>query len=308
MQLKQLEVFDAIVRSGSVSAAAREMGMTQSAVSKILARFEDELGFEVFYRQNGKLTPAPRASSVLERSRKVLEAMSSLRAVRDNSGDAGQKVMSVVTVPSLAHAVIPPVLKQFNTFQPDTRVLFDVRTTQATIDTMIRQAADFALVTLPVSHPTLTVQPLYRSTSHCCIPDNHPLAQKSRISPEDLIGEPLILLSTRQPTRQQIDEAFRRHGIRPNVRIETANVLAACKCAEQGLGIAIVNALMAGYTDTSNVVIRPFGSEIFHTLALLEVAGVERKPAVNTFLECLHTSVQHMCATTGLKVDVLRYA
>lgn len=308
MQLKQLEVFDAIVRSGSVSAAAREMGMTQSAVSKILARFEEELGFEVFYRQNGKLTPAPRASAVLERSRKVLEAMSSLRAVRDDSGDAGQKVLSVVTVPSLAHAVIPTVLKQFNTFHPDMRVLFDVRTTQATIDTMIRQAADFALVTLPVSHPTLTVQPLYRSTSHCCIPDSHPLAKKSRICPEDLIGEPLVLLSTRQPTRQQIDEAFRRHGIRPNVRIETANVLAACKCAEQGLGIAIVNALMAGYTDTSNVVIRPFGSEIFHTLALLEVSGVERKPAVDSFLECLHGSVQHMCATTGLKVEVLRYA
>ncbi|MES0884359.1 LysR family transcriptional regulator [Roseibium sp. SCP14] len=308
MQLKQLEVFDAIVRSGSISAAAREMGMTQSAVSKILARFEEDLGYEVFYRQNGKLVPAPRASSVLGRVRKVLEAMSSLRAVRDDSGEKAQKVLSLVTVPSLAHAVIPTVLKQFNELHPETRVLFDVRTTHATIDTMIRQAADFALVTLPVSHPTLSVQPLYRSTSHCCIPETHPLAEKERISAEDLIDEPLVLLSTRQPTRQQIDEAFRRNGIRPNVKIETANVLAACRCAEQGLGIAIVNALMAGYTGSSRVAIRPFGSEIFHTLALLEGAGLDRKPEVDSFLKCLHSSVEHMCETTGLNVETLSYS
>ena len=305
MQLKQLEVFDAIVRSGSVSAAAREMGMTQSAVSKILARFEGELGYEVFYRQNGKLLPSPRASSVLERVRRVLEAVSSLREVRDDRDDAAQSILKLVTVPSLAHAVIPTVLNQFNKIHPQTRVLFDVRTTQATIDTMIRQAADFALVTLPVSHPTLSVRPLYRSTSHCCLLKSHPLAKKNHITAEDLIGEPLILLSARQPTRQQIDEAFRRKGIKPVIRVETANVLSACKCAEEGLGIAIVNALMAGYSDSSNVVIRPFGSEIFHTLALVEVAGVDRKPEVGSFLKCLNASVAHMCATTGLEVDQL---
>ncbi|MBL4558852.1 MAG: LysR family transcriptional regulator [Rhodobacteraceae bacterium] len=113
MELKRLEVFEAIMRSGTVSAAARELGLTQSAVSRILARFEADLGFPLFRRAQGRLVPTARAHAVLVQVREVLAAVSGLRGLR--SGDAARQrdALRFVTVPTLADTIMPTVLRSY---------------------------------------------------------------------------------------------------------------------------------------------------------------------------------------------------
>ena len=305
MQLKRLEVFDAIVRSGTVFATARELGMTQSAVSRVLAKFEADMGFELFFRQQGKLVPAPRASAVLSRVRKVIEACSSLREMQMEHGNASSRILNLVAVPSLAYALIPSVLGAYIGQHPDVRIRFDVRTAHATIEAVIAGHADIAIITLPASHPALTVTPLFRVKSCCVMPDDHPLASRERVSAHDLVGEPLILLPLRQPTRQLVDDSFARAGVTPNVRIETANVVSACRCAEEHLGIAIVNSLMAAYYDRPGLTLRPFEPQIHHTLALLEPSGRTRSAEVTDFIRCLQQDVKRVENLLGFEIDYL---
>ncbi len=308
MQIKQLEIFDAIVRAGSVSAAARELGMTQSAVSRILAKFESELGFDLFNRRNGRLVPSSRSSLVLTRVRRVLEAVSELHDVKQDWAGKRPQALELVTVPSLAQGVIPRVLSEFSKTYPEIRIHLDVRTTQATIDSIIARQADFGLLTLPVSHQTLSVQPLMRMKSACVLPKGHRLADKTEITPKDLENEPLVLLTRRQPSRLLIDEAFRREGVKPFVRIETANVHAACQCTQEGLGITIANALMAGYSASTGMVIRSFGPQIHHTLALIEPAGKDRSPLTSGFLSCFYKDVLRMEQERCLNIEHLHDA
>jgi len=71
MNLRQLEVFNAIMRFGSVTGAARELGVSQPAVSKILRHAEDQLGMRLFERLNGRLQPTMEAKAIqaeMERS------------------------------------------------------------------------------------------------------------------------------------------------------------------------------------------------------------------------------------------------
>lgn len=304
LDLRQLEVFEAIMRSGSVSAAARELGITQSAVSRILARFEASLGMDLFTRANGRLTATHHANAVLSKSRGILEAVSSLEAMSAQAGP-DHRELTFVTVPSLSYGLVPSVLRTYSAARPDVRFRFDVRTTEAAVDAMVRSEVDFAVVALPVSHPTLQVTSLFRTVSCAVMRHDHRLAQKDLIRPEDLSTEKMIFLLRRQPTRQLIEDAFVRTGLTPDVRIETSNVATACLCAAEGLGIAVVNGLMAGYSATPDLVIRPFEPRVHHTVALVEKAGRERGDGVNFFVDCLVNEVREKFASTGAAIEIL---
>jgi DNA-binding transcriptional LysR family regulator len=304
VDLRRLEVFEAIMRSGSASAAARELGMTQSAVSRILARLEGDLGYPLFTRANGRLQATDRAQSALVQARDVMLALSAMREI-GGAGTRGPEHLEFVTVPSVAHGLVPSVLRAYAAGRPAARFRFDVRTTESAVDAMVRGLADFALVALPVSHKRLRVTPLFRATSCCVLRADHPLAAKPRISAADLGGEPLIFLLRRQPTRKLIEAAFRRVGAAPDIRIETSNVATACRCAAQGLGVAVVNGLMAGYAAEPGLAIRPFAPSIHHTLALVEPAGRERPEALGAFLACLLGDVEAMARRQGVAVEAL---
>lgn len=304
MDLRQLEVFEAIMRSGSVSAAARELGITQSAVSRILARFETSLGFDLFTRANGRLTATRQANAVLSQARGILESVSALEAMSQRVGFQHRE-LTFVTVPSLSYGLIPSVLRAYSSVCPDIRIRFDVRTTEATVDAMLRRDVEFAIVALPVSHPTLHVTPLFRTVSCAVMHRDHRLAGKELIVPEDLSDEKMIFLLRRQPTRQLIEDAFLRAGLAPDVQIETSNVVTACLCAAQGLGIAVVNGMMAGYSATPDLAIRPFEPRIHHTIALVEQAGRERGEGVSLFVECLVNEVREKFALMGLPLEIL---
>ena len=299
-----MEVFEAIMRSGSVSAAARELGITQSAVSRILARLEKNLGSELFVRANGRLTATGRAERVLLQTRDILESVAALRAM-PSPADPKQHRITFVTVPSLSYGLIPSVLRAFSKERPDVRFGFDVRTTEATVDAMVHSEAEFAIVALPVSHPTLHVTPLFRTTSCVVLHKSHPLASRDQIEPDDLIGEKMIFLLRRQPTRQLVEEAFRRTGCAPDIQVETSNVATACRCASEGLGLAVVNAMMAGYSATPDLVIRPFEPPIHHTVALVEKAGRKRSDDLAWFLECLKSEVQSKFKKLDLPLEIL---
>lgn len=305
MEFKRLEVFEAIMRSGTVSAAARELGMTQSAVSRILARFEEDLGYQLFARTNGRLVATARADAVLVQVREVLVSVSGLREMQSDRIARRADKLSFVTVPSVAHDLIPAVLRRLRVLRPTLRLDFDVRTTEAAIDVMVRGGAEFGLVALPVSHPTLRATPLYRTTSCCVLPAAHPLARQEAVAAEDLRGEGLIFLLRRQPTRRLIEEAFLRAGVVPDIRLETANVATACRCTAEGLGIAVVNALMAGFSAPEGLAIRRFLPGIHHTLALIEPAGRPRGAEVVAFVACLCDAVEAVAAARGIAVERL---
>lgn len=292
------------MRSGSVSAAARELGITQSAVSRILARFEADLGFGLFTRANGRLSATRQANAVLSQARGILESVSALEAMSARAGFAHRE-MTFVTVPSLSYGLVPSVLRAVAEERPDARFGFDVRTTEAAIDTMVRSEAEFAVVALPVSHPTLHVTPLFRTISCAVMRHDHPLARKETIRPEDLATEKMIFLLRRQPTRQLIEDAFQRAGLEPDVRVETSNVSAACRCASEGLGVAVVNAMMASYSATPELAIRPFEPHIHHTVALIEPTGRERSAEVGIFVNCLMAEIKRTFQAQGLPLDVL---
>jgi DNA-binding transcriptional LysR family regulator len=134
------------------------------------------------------------------------------------------------------------------------------------------RTADCGFVKLPLDRGDISTVTLSTSETVCVLPASHPLAQHEFLTPELLRAEPLVLLGFGTWSRRQIDDAFRERGVRPDVKMETHTVGSACAFAAEGIGIAIVNALMAKNFVRSGTVIRVFRPQILHQYAFMTSA------------------------------------
>jgi DNA-binding transcriptional LysR family regulator len=101
----------------------------------------------------------------------------------------------------------------------------------------------------------------------CVLPEHHPLAARPEISVRDLFGVELILLARMRPPRQEIDRLFWQIGLQPNVRLEVHSVMSACALAARGLGVTLVNELMAQDYRHLPITIRPLKESLRHPFA-----------------------------------------
>ena len=119
MRLRHIEVFQAIRQTGSVSAAAQLLHVSQPAVSKVLQHAELQLGFALFLRVRGKLQPTPEALLLEREVDKVTESLQGVqRLAQSLRREPGQR-LRIGSTPALALALLPPVISEWTRRYPD---------------------------------------------------------------------------------------------------------------------------------------------------------------------------------------------
>lgn len=269
MKLRDLEALVAILQTATVSGAARALSVTQPAVSRMLARLEAELGFDLFYRQGGRLVPTRAAETIQAEARRIVDNIGELQQLCLNvrSGRAGE--IKLGCAQGLIQSLIPHAVRIFSSDWQDVRIVVEPRPNRLLVEQIASHQLELGLLFLPIEHPGVEVEPLDWIASVCALPVGHPLAGHDRLEPRDLIEERLILLSKSDPARFPIEHAFRQARVVPLIRHETPSVTLAVRLAAEGCGIAIVNGLMAREAAGADVALVPFFPEIRHQIALI---------------------------------------
>jgi DNA-binding transcriptional LysR family regulator len=183
-------------------------------------------------------------------------------------------VLIRIAVPhSVAEGLLPAVLKGFLVAHPDASVEV-LAGTYATIERWVGSGeADLGFVALPTSFPGLAVERVARVASVAVLPRGHALARRKAIAAGDLVGTPLVMIGRQQTTRLQVERAFRKAGVIPEVKVETHTVASACALVAAGLGVSLVNGLMAEGVRHLGFVIRPFVPALEQEFGLAFRAG-----------------------------------
>jgi len=239
--LKSLECFRAIVDTGSATAAARQLNMTQPGVSRLLGLLEHKLGLSLFHRNKGRLVPTHEALLFHKEVELALKSIDRVSELARNLRNADFGELTIVSPPSLAEGLLSRVISEFIALHPNVHVSLDSQSVETARDMVALRAVDCGFIKLPVEHPGLICEPLIKAGTLCALPPKHPLASKRVINVTDLDCEPLILLGKGRVSRQQLDAAFLDAGVTMNVRVETHTVSSACAFARDGTGIAIIN-------------------------------------------------------------------
>lgn len=285
LNLLALKSFQEIIQAGSATAAAERLGMSQPGVSRLIAKLERDMGFELFYREKGRLVPTAEGLLVFDEVALAfsnIERINSL--VRDiRNHETGQ--LKIVAPPSFSEGVLSDVIVNFLKAYPKVRLNIDSRSAETAKLLVATRAADCGFAKLPLDRPDIHAEKIVSCDTMCVLPRKHPLAEMPVLTPALLKDELLILLGLGRWSRTQIDDAFKKAGVYPTVKIETHTVGAACAFAARGIGVAIVNELMAKSFLGNDLVLRKFRPEILHEFIFITSALTPASRLARAFLD-----------------------
>jgi DNA-binding transcriptional LysR family regulator len=243
VELRQLEVFLAVVEAGTISAAARGLGSAQSVVSTAVRALEEDLGVVLFVRTSRRAVLTDAGRALLPEARRLLAGAAEARAaVRDaEDGPAGPLAVGVVTT---MHPVdLPRLLRRFTTANPRVSVSMRVFAdgSRGLLRALVEGELDAAFLSWPFRPPgTVQLRPLVRSPFRLLLPAGHPLASPEPVGLADLAGERWIDGPPGFGNRLQVDAMFDRAGARRQVVLEVPDVSTFPRYVAAGLGPAFV--------------------------------------------------------------------
>ena len=227
-------MFNAVVETGSITAAARKVHRVPSNLTTRLRQLEDDLGVALFIRENQRLRLAPAGYSFLEYSKKILALVSEARSVV--SGDEPQGIFSLGSLESTAAVRIPGVLADYNQRYP--RIQFDLVTgpSGTMIDGVLGGTLSAAFVDGPVLHPSLEGQLVYREEMMLVAPVGHKNVARAR----DINGASIYAFRANCSYRRHFESWFNADRATPGKIHEMESYHGMLACVIAGAGLALM--------------------------------------------------------------------
>jgi DNA-binding transcriptional LysR family regulator len=288
MNLRQIEAFRAIMLRGSMTAAAQELRTSQPTISRSIAELEALVGFKLFERKAGRLTPTDQGLSFYREVDRSFLGLDNLSQVAKDICVFGTGRLRIAAMPAMALGFIPRCIRVFKDRFPKVTISLQMGGDATVTRWMSSHYCDIGFVANVVEAPSIERRQLYRVPGLCALPPGHPLAKRKIIEPRDLEGEPFISLSLEDGARARVDQTFERYGVNRQMTLETPFGATICALVEQGLGIGIVNPIAAADYRHSGIVFRPFKPEVmFHGNAIFP-SHRQANVLVDGFLGVVH--------------------
>jgi len=238
MNLVQVRMFCLSATLGSLSDAARAMGITQSAVSKGLSRLQEEEGVRLFETSRGKLALTPAGEAFLPFARRILEQETlAARCLRDfRQGE----VVSILTSETFGIHYLPPVVRRLRARWPSTRVRVDLAHNANIEDRIARGTHDVGILSRPGRNPALDYFHLLDDELALVCTFGHELSGRT-VDPAELSGRSFILHEAGSVPRQLAEEFLARHSLSVDVPMEVSNVESMKVLVRENAGFAFLS-------------------------------------------------------------------
>jgi DNA-binding transcriptional LysR family regulator len=298
MTLRQLETIYAIMRAGSITAAARNLHITQPAVSAVLKHTEQQLKMKLFERIGGRLHPTPEVLTLLPDLEEIFGRIDTMGRAMQEMRDGRTGKLVLATSPTLVNAFVPQAVAALRKAAPRLDIVVHSLPTALVITRISRREADIGLIYGPVVDPALDSEDLITTEMTCVVRGDHPLAKKSVIRASDLRDESVI--STGPGTRlgALVEEACLREGQpAPHIGIEASSSLAACMMVACGAGIGLVDRSIELSGKFDDLAFRPFRPRVEVKIQLVFPRDRPRSRASMQLADWLMRKYSHGPAT-----------
>jgi DNA-binding transcriptional LysR family regulator len=238
--LTQLTAFLAVVRGGSVTAAADELVVTQPSVSSAVAALSRELGCELFERagRSIRLTEAGRAFAPYAED--VLGLLETGRTAAREAVAVAARRLKIAAVTTAAESFVPSIMREFSTQHPEIGLTLVVGNRQQVLDRVLRHAADIAITGKPPGDDRLVAEPFMENEIVCITGPDDPAASDGTIEGSKLSGRPWLLREPGSGTRALNEQFLLDHGIESQTLILGSNG-AIKQAARAGLGVSLLS-------------------------------------------------------------------
>jgi DNA-binding transcriptional LysR family regulator len=237
ISLRQLEVFVAVAREGSVRAAAGQLHLSQPALSMALAELESQLGTDLFDRKRGRLYLSERGRDALPLAQEILERTADLRRSVHGHGAALEGELRLGASNTIGNYLVGDLLGTFTADHPQVAVRLVVGNTDTIVKGVLDHSLDLGCVEGAVAQAGIELRPWREDKLVICTRPDHPLARRRRLRSDDFAGARWILREDGSGTRAMTERIL---GALPpgQAVLELGQSEAIKQAVIAGLGIA----------------------------------------------------------------------
>lgn len=287
MNLRQMEVFRAVMFAGGVNSAAELLHVSPPAISKVLAQAAKASGLVLFERVKGRLIPTPEAHSLYAEIDQLWRGVEKVRDVSRALAQPARTTLRLVCSASLAPYMVSRTVARLYETIPRLQCRVQVFSPEILNHALLDRSTHIGVALLPHDHPNLATVKSYQCGLACVMRSEHPLAKRKLIKPADLAGERVISSPESTPFGQTLKRAFGSAAAKMHRDFEATSSTTACWFAQAGVGIAVVDQVAIAGGLLAGLEVRPFQSAEKMSVRILrnryQPMGVAERAFVDAF-------------------------
>ena len=287
MLLREIEVFRAVMTAGSTSKAATLLGISQPAVSQIIRKLETGAEFRLFERLRGRLVPTQEAVALLADVNECFVGLEliqhRIRSLR--SGVVGR--LRIAAYPAYGTSFVPRSIARMQDSLETMKISLQVMSSRDVYQNVLAGQYDFGLMADETPAAGLEHHSFAHMNGVIVMSPHHRLARKSVIEPTDLVEEKHVALNPEDASRLRLEKMLAVTGQTLAPVVETPYASTICELALAGIGIGLVNPIVAIDYIERGLVIRPFALNVLFSCVMVSHPGVLLSESSKTLLRCM---------------------
>lgn len=286
LTLRQLEILEAVDRSGSFSRASKELHLSQPAVSMQIKQLESLLGLPLFEHLGKQIRLTEAGRETLKSGRAIARELTNLEhALADLRGLRGGTL--TVSAASTASVFAARMMALFRALHPDVKLSLNVVNRETLLRHLTEDSIDLALMGQPPEGLGLLAQPVMDNPLVVIAATTHPLAGKRGVPLARLLEEPLIGREHGSGTRIALEKFLAEHGLMFEPAMEMNKNEAIKQAVEAGLGLGVVSlhTVKAELASGQLCVLNVKGLPLKRQWYLVQREGKRHSPAATAFAQ-----------------------
>ncbi|MBQ1489863.1 MAG: LysR family transcriptional regulator [Eubacterium sp.] len=233
-------IFCRVVELHSFTAAATELGYTQSAVSQIVRALETELGVVLLERRRDGVRLTADGKAFMPFLMNLAGAELALRKKQEEMEGLTDSTIVIGTFTSVSRTILPPLMAAFRREHPGVSFVLRQGEYVSIHDDIVSDRIDLGFITPDnEQRKSIEMQKLYDDDMVAVLPPGHDLCSRSKVELKDLAGEPFILMDEGE-RYSTVLEGFRKRGLEPTIAYEVYDDYSILAMIQQNLGVSIL--------------------------------------------------------------------
>ena len=272
LNLDQLRAFVEVVAHGNFTAAAKELNLSQPAVTHQIQELERRLNVTLVERLGKRAYLTEAGEKLIKHARSLLDEDSRTRSDMRRFADGWLGRVRIGTSMTILIYLLPSLLRKLKTDHPQLEISLKAGMSAATLEMLRTNSLDLGLCALPVEDPAFEVTPLFKDELVAILPSGMKRIP-NKVTPAFLSQNPLILVSVNSALRRMVTGWLGAAGTLPKPLMEFDNVEAIKSVVAVGLGASIVPSLCldAGHVSNSNMIVRPLSPSAVREVGLVKL-------------------------------------
>jgi LysR family transcriptional regulator, low CO2-responsive transcriptional regulator len=294
LDTRQLRAFVTLARRGSFTNAAKELHLSQSAVSHSMKALEQDLGCRLFDRMSKKVLLTQAGEQLLHHADKILLEMAAARDSLNQLGKWGRGRLRIGASTTACQYILPGILSEFKKSYPHAMISVEPGDTREALDLLQKSHVDLVLALEPKRDADFEFIALFEDEMQFVLSPSHPWAQSGSVVREEIPKQQYVLYNKKSFTFELVEEYFRAEDMVLNAVMEFGSMEAIKELVKLGLGVSILAPWIARKElESGELVALPLGRrKLKRTWGLLYWRERRLTLAEETFVNLCRTQTQ----------------